>query len=162
MTVGRRSICGGALALLIGMASSGTVSAQDATWPLAGTVVTPSSHSFVTLSARLDAAVKEAGFAVVTSASASAGAQARGVAIAGNRVVGVFRNDYAVRMLDASLAAGIEAPLRFYLIEKQDGSSAVIYRKPSTVFAPYAAAALDALARELDPVWERIAKDAAR
>ena len=30
----------------------------------------------------------------------------------GNRVVGVFRNDFAHRMLAASIPAGIEAPIR--------------------------------------------------
>ena len=36
-----------------------------------------------------------------------------GIEIPENRVVGVFNNDYAVRILDMSTAAMIEAPLRF-------------------------------------------------
>jgi uncharacterized protein (DUF302 family) len=35
----------------------------------------------------------------------------------------VFRNDYAVRMLEASIPAGIEAPLRFYVTENPDGQT---------------------------------------
>ena len=34
----------------------------------------------------------------------------------------VFRNDYAVRMLQASVPAGIEAPLRLYVTENADGT----------------------------------------
>ncbi|MBZ0132384.1 MAG: DUF302 domain-containing protein [Rhodocyclaceae bacterium] len=98
---------------------------------------------------------------LVASASASRGAAARGVKIPGNMVLMVFRNDYAVRMLAASVAAGIEAPLRLYLTENADGSTTISYVRPSAVFAPYGSAALDAMARELDPVFDKIVHDAA-
>ncbi len=35
------------------------------------------------------------------------------------------------------------------------------YRRPSDVFAPYGSAALDAMAKELDPLFEKIVHDAA-
>ena len=44
---------------------------------------------------------------MVTAASASAGAKRRGVTVPGNLVRGVYRNDFAVRMLKASVASGI-------------------------------------------------------
>jgi uncharacterized protein (DUF302 family) len=97
---------------------------------------------------------------VVTTASASAAAKARGITIPGNAVLGVFRPDFAVRMLAASVPAGIEAPLRFYLTENDDGTATLTYRKPSAVFAPYGSAALDAMAGELDAIWSRIVTDA--
>ena len=125
------------------------------------TIVIATPHSFARLQARLDAAVTANGFFSVTSASASAGAAGRGITIPGNLVVGVFRNDYAVRMLEASIAAGIEAPLRFYVTENGDGTATLSYRAPSRVFAPYGVAALTAMAGELDPVWAKIARDAA-
>jgi uncharacterized protein (DUF302 family) len=62
-------------------------------------------------------------------------------------------------MLEASLEAGIEAPLRFYLTENVDGSSTLVYRKPSAVFAPYKNAKLDEMASELDEIWEKIVRD---
>jgi uncharacterized protein (DUF302 family) len=71
-------------------------------------------------------------------------------------VVGVYRNDFALRMLEASVPAGIEAPIRFYLTEQEDGTAALSYRLPSTVFAPYENDELDALAKELDVIWARI------
>ena len=128
--------------------------------PLPCTVSLESSHSFQDLSGRLEEAVTANDFAVVTRASASAGAAARGISIPGNLVIGVFRNDYAVRMLEASVPAGIEAPLRFYLTENPDGTATLTYRKPSAIFAPYGVPALEAMAAELDPIWQQIAEQA--
>ena len=96
----------------------------------------PTAHSFPALVARLEDVVKANKMAVVTMASASEGAKAQGFTIPGNRVVGVFRNDFARRMLAASLPAGIEAPIRFYLTENTDGTATLSYRRPSSVFAP--------------------------
>ena len=62
-------------------------------------------------------------------------------------------------MLEASVAGGIEAPLRFYLTENADGTATLTYRAPSAVFAPYDSPKLDEMARELDAIWENIARD---
>lgn len=118
------------------------------------------SKSFSELQKALEAAVTAQGMFVVTRACASCGAAKRGVDIPGNMVLGVYRNDFAVRMLEASVASGIEAPIRFYLTENADGSASFSYRLPSTVFAPYGNATLDAMAEELDAIWEKIIKDA--
>lgn len=120
----------------------------------------PSRHTFGELVQRLEAAVERHGMAVVAAASASRGAAARGVKIAGNAVVMVFRNDYAVRMLEASIPAGIEAPLRYYVTENADGTATLSWRTPSSVFAPYGRSALDDMAQELDAVFEQIGRDA--
>jgi uncharacterized protein (DUF302 family) len=97
---------------------------------------------------------------VVTKACASCGAARRDVTIPGNIVLGVYRNDFAVRMLEASVPAGIEAPIRFYITENADGSASLSYQMPSAVFAPYGSADLDAMAQELDQIWQRIIADA--
>ena len=119
-------------------------------------------HEFKTLVERVAAAVKSNGMFVVTRASASKGAASRGFTIPGNMVLGVYRNDFAVRMLEASLAAGIEAPIRFYVTENADGSANLAYRAPSAVFAPYedGGEALAALAGELDGLFAAIAAEA--
>lgn len=127
---------------------------------LPGTLTLASRHNFQTLATRVEAAVSAQKMGLVATASASAGAVGRGVRIPGNTVLMVFRNDYAVRMLQASVSAGIEAPIRLYLTENQDGTASLSYRAPSTVFAPYHNAKLDEMARELDPIFERIARDA--
>ena len=129
---------------------------------LPGTQTLVSPHDFETLVTKLEAAVAEHKLAVVAKASASKGAAARGVKIPGNAVIMVFRNDYAVRMLEASVPAGIEAPLRFYVTENADGKASLTWRAPSATFAPYGNAALDKMAEELDPIFAAIARDAVR
>lgn len=139
------------------------LAAQDLT-ARDGWVVIRSAHDFGTLVDRVKSAVKTAPIAIVTQASASDGARAQGLEIAGNRVFGLFRNDYARRMLDASVAAGIEAPIRLYVTENQDGTATLSYKSPTTVFAPYAdegGAKLAALATELDGVFSALATEAA-
>ena len=127
---------------------------------LPGLVTLKAAAGFAATEQRLEKAIAANGMGLVARASASSGAAARGVKIPGNAVLMVFRNDYAVRMLAASVPAGIEAPLRIYLTENADGSATVSYRRPSAVFAPYASAALDAMAKELDPVFDKIVRDA--
>ena len=117
-------------------------------------------HGFEALVTRVEKAVADHKMGLVAQASASRGAAARGVKIPGNAVLMVFRNDYAVRMLAASVAAGIEAPLRIYVTETADGKASLTYREPSAVFAPYRSPALDEMARELDAVFRNIVRDA--
>lgn len=129
--------------------------------PLPGTHTVASSYAFDALATRLEQAIEANKMGLVAQASASRGAAARGVKIHGNLVLMVFRNDYAVRMLAASVPAGIEAPLRLYVTEDAKGKASVTWRAPSAVFAPYASTELNAMARELDPVFEKIVRDAA-
>ncbi len=128
--------------------------------PLEGTQAIETALSFSALWDRLKQAIKANGMGIVAQACASCGAKGRGVAIPGNAVVMVFRNDFAVRMLEASVAAGIEAPLRFYLTENADRTATLTFRRPSATFAPYQSAKLDEIARELDAIWDSIVRDA--
>jgi len=66
-----------------------------------------------------------------------------------------------VAMLKASVAAGIEAPLRLYLTENADGTARLTYRLPSHTFGAYDVPALDVMARELDRIVAKIVADAA-
>ena len=128
--------------------------------PRDGWAVHPSDKDFETLLADPRAAIAQAPIAVVTQASASDGARMQGVEIPGNRVLGLFRNDYARRLLPLSLAAGIEAPIRLYLTEDPDGTATLSYRLPSAILAPYAAEGgpeLVALGAELDAIFAAIA-----
>ncbi len=128
---------------------------------LTGSTTVKTTKPYAELVAALDAAVEAEGFFVVTRASASVGASRRGVTIPGNMIVGVYRNDYAVRMLAASVPSGIEAPPRFYITETPDGTASLTWRSPSAIFAPYdGGQALKDMAAELDVVWTAIAKRA--
>jgi uncharacterized protein (DUF302 family) len=146
------------LGLFLGLFLAGGAAAAGTVPP--GTRELPSRHGFDTLVSRVEAAVEKHRMGLVAQASASRGAAARGITIPGNAVLMVFRNDYAVRMLQASVPAGIEAPLRLYVTERADGTASLSYRVPSVLFAPYGHAELDALARELDLILEGIAADA--
>ena len=134
--------------------------AAEASAPLPGTVTVKTKHGFDALVSRVEKAVTDNKMGLVAQASASRGAATRGVKIAGNMVLMVFRNDYAVRMLQASVPAGIEAPIRLYVTENADGSASLTYRLPSAVFAPYGNRELDEMARELDSIFKTIVRDA--
>lgn len=132
----------------------------DTEYPFSGTRSVTSHLPFDAVLDRLEKAIAANKMGLVAQASASRGAASRGVKIRGNAVLMVFRNDYAVRMLAASIPAGIEAPLRLYVTEDRDAGTSVTWRAPSAVFSPYASADLTALARELDPIIEKIVRDA--
>lgn len=131
--------------------------------PRAGWVVLPTQKDHETLLADLKAAVKANKMGVVTQAGPTGTAAKRGITIPENRVVGVFNNDFAVKILALSTAAMIEAPIRFYVTENADLSATLSYKTPSFVFAPYfdeGGAGLRALAEELDGRFEAISQAA--
>ena len=131
-------------------------------WDGPGWSVNKTTHDYKTLVERLDAAVKANKMGLVTRASATAGATSLGKTIAGNMVVGVYRPDFAIRMLEASVPAGIEAPVRFYITENSDGTATLSYKTPSAVFAPYTDGGdkLKEMAAELDGIFAKIAGEA--
>lgn len=132
--------------------------------PREGWEVHDTGHSHDQLVERLEQAVKDHGMAVVTRAGPTGAAAKRGIEIPKNLVMGVFNNDVAVRVLALSVPAMIEAPIRFYLTEDEDGSATLSYKRPSFVWAPYMAeggAELEAIAAELDGTFEAIAAGAA-
>jgi uncharacterized protein (DUF302 family) len=138
--------------------------ARAADWP-SDWVVIETPKGYAELVESLDKAVAANKMGVVTRASATLGVKkVFDEDIPGNMVVGVYRPDFAKRMLEASIAAGIEAPIRFYITEDQDadGGATLAYEPPSLVFAPYEEGGeeLDALASELDVIFARIAEQA--
>lgn len=125
---------------------------------LPGTRVIKTVHSYKALIERLDAAVIANRMGLVTRASATLGAKSvLNREIPGNMVIGVYHPRFAVRMLEASIPAGIEAPLRFYITENADKTATLRYRRPSSTFAPYGNARLDEMAKELDGIFAKIA-----
>lgn len=150
------------LALALSVSSMGTAIAE--TFQLEGWVSVETKHAFGDLNKKMTEVIKANKMGRVNTASASGGAKRRDVTIAGNRVIGVYNNVFAVRMLEASKAAGMEAPIIYYLTENEDGTTTLSYKKPSFVFAPYYASAtpdLKVMAEELDVIFAKIATDAA-
>ena len=140
-----------------------TASYANVAAPYPGTKVVETSKSYGALVKSLTAAIKANKMGLVSQASATVGAKSIGKTIPGNMVIMVYRPDFAVRMLNASVPAGIEAPIRFYITENPaTGKASLTYRTPSSVFNPYKNAELDKMAAELDVMFARIADDATR
>jgi len=144
------------------VATSMIATAANKARTLPGTVTIKTIHGFDALAGRVEKAIADHKMGLVAQASASRGAASRGVKIPGNLVLMVFRNDYAVRMLKASVPAGIEAPLRIYITENPDGTASLTYRIPSAIFAPYGGKALNEMAKELDGIFQNIVQDATK
>ena len=128
--------------------------------PRAGWQVHQTDKPYKQLIADLKTAVKAEGLIVVSQAGPTGAARKRGIEIPGNRVIGVFNNDFAVRALGFSTAAMIEAPIRFYVTEDADGSATLSYKTPSHVWTPYleeGGRGLSELAAELDALFTEIA-----
>lgn len=152
-----------AVAALLWLLAACPVGAEIAQRP--GWVVIATTHSYAALAERVIAAAGEVKLGVVSQPSASAGARkVLGKVIPGNTVIGLYHPRFAVPMLEASIAAGIEAPIRVYVTENADGTATLSYKTPSFVFAPYfeeGGEKLQALARELDQVFATLAQRAA-
>lgn len=121
-----------------------------------GRVTVKSTAPFGRVAEALERAVTDEKMGLVCHANAQRAAAGRGVAIKGNQVLMVFRNDFAVRLLAADPAAGFEAPIRIYVYEHGDGTATVSYIPPSVIFAPYRHAEVQAVARELDVIFKTI------
>ena len=79
--------------LFSGQAHAGSVAPRE------GWAVHDTAQAYSELLDSLKAAIEAEGMHVVTQAGPTAAAKRRGITIPGNRVVGVYRNDYAVRAL---------------------------------------------------------------
>jgi len=148
-------IVGLALLAMVPSASHATSTEVRDGWAVLG-----SPYSFENLVKRVEFAASDHGIGIVTRASATIGAKrALDVDIPGNMVMGLFHPRFAVRMLAASISAGIEAPIRLYLTENDDGTTTLSYKIPSHVFAPYmdeGGAELGTLANELDELFSSL------
>lgn len=153
----RLSLFIAALILLAQPVAAQTIAPRD------GWVIHASQKPYEEMIAAVKTAAGENGLGVVTEAGPTGAARARGVTIPGNRVIGLFNNDYAVRILALSTAAMIEAPVRIYVTEGDDGMATLAYKTPSAVFAPYAdegGPALAEAAEELDALFASVAEAA--
>lgn len=149
------------LALLISQSASAE---KPVIWPQDGWNVINTDKSYATLVDDLRLAIVEADMLIVTEASPTAAAAERGETIPGNRVIGVFRNDYAVEIIRQSVPAMIEAPLRFYVTEDSPNASTLSWKTPSTLLMPYDQENIDLenIANELDILFQRIASNATK
>lgn len=131
--------------------------------PYSGTQTIDTGQAFDAYEQKLLASISANKMGVVAQACADCGARNFfKKEIAKNRVIMIFHPRFAVPMLEASVPAGIEAPLRLYVTEQKDGTARLIYRLPSHVFAPYKEPTLDKIAVELDAIVAKIVSEAAK
>jgi len=104
---------------------------------------------------RLTAAVAEVNLRVVAHINGQANAAKMGKIVPADQILEIFRPDFAVRVWAACKAAGHDIPLRIHVYEEDD-QTRVACRMPSDTFKPFASAGLDAIAAELDPLFEQI------
>lgn len=104
---------------------------------------------------RLTAAVAEVNLRVVAHINGQANAAKMGKTVPADQILEIFRPDFAVRVWAACKAAGHDIPLRIHVYEEDD-QTRVSCRMPSETFKPFASAGLDAIAAELDPLFEQI------
>ena len=135
-------------------------SSADNPTPYPGTRIVDTGKAFEPFVSALQDAIKANAMGIVAQACADCGAKAIGVTIPGNRVIMIFKPQFAVRMLAASEAAGIEAPLRLYVTEQPDGTARLTYRQPSKVFGVYENEDLTKMGEELDVIVAKIVADA--
>ena len=134
-----------------------TVGPQD------GWAVHDSDKLYQELVDDVKAAAENSELGVVTEAGPTQAAADRGIEIPGNRVIGLFNNDYAVRILQVSTAAMIEAPIRMYVTEAPDGTATLSYKLPTYVYVPYreeGGEALATAAEELETDFAAVAEAA--
>lgn len=155
-----RLVAGIIVATLIASVAQAEIAPRD------GWVIRKTAYDYQTLIGRVNDAAAANQIGVVTRASATVGAkEVLDVAIPGNMVVGLYHPRFAVRMLEASTAAGIEAPIRVYITEEADGTATLSYKLPSFVFAAYmeeGGQKLKDLATELDALFEKLTMEAAQ
>ncbi len=105
--------------------------------------------------AKLTDAVLAYPMGLVAHVNGQANAAKRGLSVPADQILEVFRPDFAIRVWQADKAAGIDIPLRIHVYDR-DGATMVAYRTAREVFAPYANAALDRVAAEVDAVFETL------
>jgi uncharacterized protein (DUF302 family) len=147
------------IVLFVTLLAAPPASAENST-PYSGTRIVETGQPFDSFIDKLKASIGANKMGIVAEACANCGAKSIGVTIPGNRVIMIYRPDFAVRMLKASEAAGIEAPLRLYVTERPDGTARLTYRLPSHVFGVYQVPALDTMAKELDIIVANIVAQA--
>lgn len=154
----------GLIILLMGICC-GAAAFADSIGPRDGWVVLPSQKPYAQLIEDVKSSARANGMGIVTQAGPTGTAKQRGITIPGNRVIGLFNNVFAVRILTLSTAAMIEAPVRVYVTENSDGTATLSYKTPTHVFSPYfeeGGEDLEAAAAELDEIFLMIGEQAAK
>lgn len=123
--------------------------------PYPGTISQHSGYGFRDLVGRLKRAVAANGLTLV----ATLAGEAHGKAPA-SLVLLVTRADLPATIAEADPLAGMELPIRLYVMEDEHRRASIVYRTPSSIFALYDNPKLDALATDLDSLFAKLVDEA--
>lgn len=129
-------------------------SEPEAVGPYPGTVSLASSYALTEAVRRVEKAVRANGLTLVQTVNSGGRGQT------GVSVILVSSSDYWGRILKLNQLAGMEMPIRIYVTDTGNRTSAVIYRAPSSIFALYDSPELDRIAIDLDQIFAKIVDDA--
>lgn len=98
------------------------------------------------------ASIESSGMLLVADIDVRKNAAKKGIELTGNRILEVFRPDYAARIWGMEIEAGVDVPIRIH----EDGSVAARCRTPLEVLSRHGNDESILFAAELDPVFEKI------
>jgi len=122
--------------------------------PYPGTLSLQTTYPLGDAVRRLEKSVRANGLTLVTTVNSG------GHGPTGAAVILVSSGDYWGRILRVNQLAGMELPIRLYVVDNGNRTSAVVYRTPSSIFALYDVPELDRLAGELDQLFAKVVDDA--
>ncbi len=108
---------------------------------------------------RLTVAIAEHDFDTNIGACGKCGVET--IDIADAQVVTVGGEKLMMKLLQAGASVGVDPPLRFYVTALPNGGSRLTYHQPSRALAVYGAPKALILGQELDPIFAKIAQQAA-
>lgn len=101
----------------------------------------------------LQASIAAHSMGLVAHINGQANAAKKGIRVAADQILEVFRPDFAERVWQAEKRAGIDIPLRIHIYEYA-GQTLLGFRTPLEIFAPYQNPALLTIADELETVFD--------
>lgn len=104
----------------------------------------------------LASGVEESGMLLVADIDVQKNAAKRGLEIGGNRILEIFRPDYAIKVWEMEIEAGVDIPIRVHVHEDDEGRVTARYCPPSEVLSRHGNDELTDFGAELDPVFEGI------
>lgn len=108
--------------------------------------------------AALISGIEESGMLLVADIDVRKNAAKRGMSLTGNRILEVFRPDYAARVWEMEIEAGVDIPIRIHVHEDGAGAVTARYRSPLEVLSGHGNDELTLFAAELEPVFEKIVR----
>ncbi len=144
--------------LLLSFGSMQILQAQEKMMkPNDGSTIKISKYSFDETVDILKGAIEEQNLKVIKEIDVQKMLRMAGKQIKGMKQLLYFHPKYGRKIYETNRKAGIQIPLKFIVIEKQNGKTAVRYFKPSKLFENYKG--VESISKELDDLVENIVNE---